>query len=439
MEESGRHRPDEYVVDPSLCTSCGVCAGLCPVNAITMLPTGTGGLCARVDHHTCTACGICLEICPPRQWCISDTSLKGLLGFDAEQVRYEPGIGYYRACSIAYAADSIIHKGGASGGITTAVLKYLFEAGEIDSALVTMMSDADPFATDTRIVTSTEHILTAQKSKYQLSTFDKALQEFSKRRDLQHLAVVGLPCHIQAIRQAEAKYPGIGRKIAFTISLFCGHNVTRDFLSFHARRAGISPSDVISVGFRQGEWWDFNYIELDTADGRKIEFPFRRDNIRNIWKACLFAPYGCLVCPDLVGESADMSVGDAWLAELKANMDGMSLVIIRSKRGEQLYGNMLGEGLVVAEQTNPDIVIKSQAAQVRFKKQSIAGRLGLLRLLGRPIPVGTPLRPTLRWTAGAIMLYAGSWLGLILFRLGLLHRFPRKVFGIYAAILGQLT
>jgi hypothetical protein len=132
-------------------------------------------------------------------------------------------------------------------------------------------------------------------------------------------------------------------------------------------------------------------------------------------------------------------VGDAWLAELKANMDGMSLVIIRSKRGEQLYGNMLGEGLIVAEQTNPDIVIKSQAAQVRFKKQSIAGRLELLRLLGRPIPVGTPLRPTLRWTAGAIVLYAGSWLGLILFRLGLLHRFPRKVFGIYAAILGQLT
>ncbi len=41
------------------CTSCGICADVCPVEAISL----DGGV-ALIDQDECTQCLVCLDECP---------------------------------------------------------------------------------------------------------------------------------------------------------------------------------------------------------------------------------------------------------------------------------------------------------------------------------------------------------------------------------------
>ncbi|HEX9691103.1 MAG TPA: cytochrome b N-terminal domain-containing protein [Gemmatimonadales bacterium] len=62
-----RARPPASVVDENLCQGCGQCYLDCPYEAITMIsvPDSPRGLVARVDPTMCVSCGICAGSCAP--------------------------------------------------------------------------------------------------------------------------------------------------------------------------------------------------------------------------------------------------------------------------------------------------------------------------------------------------------------------------------------
>ncbi|MEK6688646.1 MAG: hydrogenase iron-sulfur subunit, partial [Gemmatimonadota bacterium] len=61
------HRPAPSTVDEAICTGCTHCAQDCPWEAITMLPRtdGRAELVARVDPTLCVSCGLCAGSCAP--------------------------------------------------------------------------------------------------------------------------------------------------------------------------------------------------------------------------------------------------------------------------------------------------------------------------------------------------------------------------------------
>jgi formate hydrogenlyase subunit 6/NADH:ubiquinone oxidoreductase subunit I len=49
-----------YVIDKERCTACGLCADICPVEAISQIGQYT------INKILCTVCGICKDDCPSK-------------------------------------------------------------------------------------------------------------------------------------------------------------------------------------------------------------------------------------------------------------------------------------------------------------------------------------------------------------------------------------
>ncbi|MBN2076976.1 MAG: 4Fe-4S binding protein [Dehalococcoidales bacterium] len=64
MEEIDKffNEVESYRIDPEKCKSCGICAGRCPVEAIS----GEKKSPYVIDQEKCIRCGTCLEVCPTR-------------------------------------------------------------------------------------------------------------------------------------------------------------------------------------------------------------------------------------------------------------------------------------------------------------------------------------------------------------------------------------
>jgi len=84
---------------------------------------------------------------------------------------------------------------------------------------------------------------------------------------------------------------------------------------------------------------------------------------------------------------ADLSFGDAWLKEiLEKDKIGTSIVISRSKVGEDILKKAELKGKITLNKINHEKVIESQWAPLFFKKISLCSRMRILRSFGKIMP-----------------------------------------------------
>ena len=154
-----------YVVQNNLCLNCGICAGACPTNCITIeqkrnqfIPIVNPDLC--ISNKGCTRC---LDICPGKG--INLNKIASSLFID-ENTKNHPLVGRYQNCYTGYSTDKNLRFHSASGRSLSQFLIWLLENKKINGAVVTKFDASKEYLVETFIAKTKDEIFSAKSSKY---------------------------------------------------------------------------------------------------------------------------------------------------------------------------------------------------------------------------------------------------------------------------------
>jgi coenzyme F420-reducing hydrogenase beta subunit len=337
------------------CSACGLCVSLCPTEAIAMqsnVPTLVG---------QCTKCGFCYQGCP-RSFSPLDKVKERFFG--AEQSEVDTRVG---RCVDRFTARSLtdeIFDRGANGGTATALLHYLLENKIVDAVLHLGKVHEDSFLchhAQTIISTTPEETLRGSKSKNQISP---VLHDLKKAAVYPRYAVVGLACHVQALRKLQVIrddpelkeiFKGLAKtaekllqNLKFVVAINCFSNTRYGGIDTMYRKLGIREEDVIKYAedtkkslyqfLNEGKNF-FWYVQdnIMTRDGRFFPFKYT-DYLEDV----IFM--GCMVCPSfIVSKEADVSIG-VTASDIKVGEFGYNSVFVRNPELSSIFNTMAAEG-----------------------------------------------------------------------------------------------
>jgi coenzyme F420 hydrogenase subunit beta len=296
------HKTAAAVIDAGRCVGCGGCIAACPSRSISIGEDGSPTL-----TRMCTGCSACWDFCP-------------LAGLRTERLVREDAAGELGTLLAAYSAQATSPAEGAQdGGVVTALLAALLEAGTIDGALVTRR--VDPFRGETVLATTPEQIRAAAGSSYHQGHPLAALAQ-PLPSDVERVALVGTPCQVSVLRALQ-RFPWSRRRsaeaaVVLTVALFCTRSFQPVGLAGSLAAEGLDLGRVARLAVRGGE-----LVALDAEGGELLRRP-----VRALRKASL---RGCDECADFAGLAADLAVGSL------GSEPGQSTVLVRTAVGAQAW------------------------------------------------------------------------------------------------------
>lgn len=374
----GMRRNVSEIVKDGLCTSCGICQGACPHSCITF-HYGKERNTPYVDEAKCTHCGLCNEICPGKGIKLVE---KGRNLFEKEDgAGYNKSCGYYLNSYTGYSNDEDIRYHSASGGMVTSFLIYLLEQKIIDGALVVGYKEENPFEPEPFIATSKSDLLRSRGSKYLVLSYDKAIQQVIDFKG--KLAVVGLPCHIQGMRNLAEKNKKVRNCVVGYFSIYCSLNKTKHSMDYYLDKYNINRNDVGYFSFRDDGCLGYMKF-VDKGGGIMKKIPYL-----SFWFGThsFFQNKRCLLCADHFGELADISFGDINTPPYNQDKIGISSMVIRSNMWNQHLMAAYKAGYVTISPCAINDVIKSQGYSRIFKKgKGILSYMKVRKIVGLKNP-----------------------------------------------------
>lgn len=385
------------VVKLDLCTGCGTCVSVCPVECIQMQEDIKKGIYVpQVDESKCIYCGLCLKVCPGLSINFDLLNMQIFNKIPANNL-----LGNYIHCYIGYSVDHYIRYNSSSGGLITALLCFMLEENIIDGALVTVMDCENPLRPRVILATSRKEIISSSGSKYCPVPLNASLKKVLKLNG--SFAMVGLPCHVHGVRKFAILNERIKEKIKYIFGLFCANTVTFLGTEYFLGKYNIRKNDISKIRYR-GEGWP-GFITVTTKDGTRYKIRRGPSEKNLLYKAIYssafhydFIPYRCLLCPDQTNLLADISFGDAWLPELlRFKSAGFSVVVSRTKKGQEILNKALKRKVI--KLIKIDEKTFSRTGNFRFKSH-VGGRIQILKRLKKPVPFF--IEKNLRMHAGII-------------------------------------
>ncbi|MCK1486082.1 Coenzyme F420 hydrogenase/dehydrogenase, beta subunit C-terminal domain [Bradyrhizobium sp. 193] len=361
----------EDVVGNGLCTGCGLCASIAGPAAISMginiegnmRPLVRGAFVPGQNEQI-------MAVCP-------GVSVQG--PGRPKGVTIHPVWGPMREIHRTWSSEPVVRHKGAAGGTLTALGRYLLASGRVHAVLHVRADDRKPWLTISTISRTPEEVLRGAQSRYGPSSplvhVHRLLDE-GKR-----FAVIAKPCDISAVRALGRVESRVESLIPYMLTIFCGGVHSVHIAKAVMRHHGVDELDVALYRYR-GEGWP-GPLRVQTRDGTAYDLPYP-----GAWLMGKFAyelQFRCKICPDGVGEAADISAPDGWILSngkpSYAEAPGTNVVVVRTHAGKELLDASINAGyLQVAPVSLEEIDLMHKN---HHRKAAASAALFALRLMGQ--------------------------------------------------------
>jgi coenzyme F420 hydrogenase subunit beta len=291
------------VWDTGRCSGCGACVAVCPADSISfeegemIVSPKSNGYCKQATDGV--SCGACYEVCP--------------------RTGDQPALtlGNYLELLTAKAVFEVPRK--QSGGAVTAILANALDEGLID-AIVTVTEDRWTLEPSSVIITKSDVLIQQAGSRYSwwvplLAALKNAVVE----RKFKRIAVIGVPCAVQAVAQMRTSDNDLVKPYANTIRLLIGLFCTETF----------DYAALVQGKFRTHYKIEAHEIRKLDVKG-KLEILKQDGTITNVplneLETCIRE--GCHYCTDLTAVLSDISAGAI------GSPAGSTTLIVRTPTGK---------------------------------------------------------------------------------------------------------
>lgn len=409
----GREHELDRILAGRGCSGCGACAYVGRSAGVVMVdvasvgrrPKWTGNLPLEVKDEILACCPGAKVVSPASDG--SETP-------DPDEVVIGPSLGIWEG----WAADPAMRRKASSGGVVSALAAYCLE--KLDMALVvhTGMDPTVPWINRTVITTDRQGLVANAGSRYAPSSPVEALAVIE---DCDRPCVfIGKPCDVAAVAALRRTNPRLDRNLGLVLSFFCaGTPSTAATIGLAATLGFAATEEIVSVRYR-GDGWPGRF-RVEDHDGREESLTYDES-----WSilASGHRQLRCHLCPDGLGELADVVGGDAWHRKDEGG-DGISVILARTDRGREVVEAAIREGYLTAEPSTAQRVVKAQG--LVHRRRLVGARMLALRVFGLPVPTfkGFNLGKAARQVSVAALI--GEFLGMMkrVFVRGYLRPEPR--------------
>jgi hypothetical protein len=93
------------------------------------------------------------------------------------------------------------------------------------------------------------------------------------------------------------------------------------------------------------------------------------------WGLGYFKLKACDWCDDIAGETADITLGDAWLPQFQQDPKGHNILIVRHPELQKILNNAVEKGNISLTSQTPHTVFQSQAGNYRHRREGLGVRI----------------------------------------------------------------
>lgn len=339
------------IKDDKLCTGCGACYNICPVNAIKMQGDEYGFYKPVIDQNKCTNCGLCEKTCPLDKFKSSNEEPKAIALINK---------------------DDTVRAKCTSGGAFSAFAKYILEQNGIVYGVIW---NNDIVAVHSR-AENIEQVEKMYSSKYvQANTLDTFKQAKKDLEDGNLILYSGTPCQIAGLKSYLKK----DYKELITIDLIC-HGTPSPLILEKYKQEFLKnkPTEkIVNINFRSKKYdWGLTQFIIIKTNLKEYIQPCNKNEYTKAFNSHSSVNSMCSNCQfNKIPRVADITIGDFWgVNEYDKSLNdkkGLSIILINNKKGEILFNKIKNRckiqevPLDVATKRNPNIYSSSKAHKNR--------------------------------------------------------------------------